>query len=56
MCCSMFDGSLVITLPVQAKEARANGQQGYQFIVDKDDVATRVGDLLKRQDLSKYVL
>jgi ATP-dependent HslUV protease ATP-binding subunit HslU len=25
-------------------------------VVDKEDVATKIGDLLKKQDLSKYVL
>lgn len=30
--------------------------QAYRYVVDKQDVKERVGELLKRQDLSKYVL
>ena len=40
---------------VQAKESERSGQQ-FQYIVDKKDVKERVGELLKIQDLSKYVL
>ena len=39
----------------QAKEHQIKGQP-FQYIVDKKDVKERVGELLKRQDLSKYVL
>ena len=39
----------------QVKEVQQNGQ-GYKYVVDKKDVKERVGELLKRQDLSKYVL
>lgn len=30
--------------------------QEFRYVVDKQDVKERVGELLKRQDLSKYVL
>ncbi len=40
---------------VQVKEHQQAGQP-FQYIVDKKDVKERVGELLKRQDLSKYVL
>ena len=41
---------------LQLQEAQAAGQQGYNHVVDKDDVKRRVEDLLKKQDLSKFVL
>ncbi len=41
---------------LQLQEAQAAGQQGYKYVVDKDDVKRRVEDLLKKQDLSKFVL
>ena len=40
---------------VQAKESQQSGER-LQYIVDKKDVKERVGELLKIQDLSKYVL
>lgn len=40
---------------VQAKESLQSGER-FQYIVDKKDVKERVGELLKIQDLSKYVL
>lgn len=40
---------------MQAKESQQSGQR-YQYIVDKKDVKERVTELLKIQDLSKYVL
>ena len=40
---------------VQVKEMQSGGQ-AYRYVVDKADVKERVGELLKRQDLSKYVL
>ncbi len=39
---------------LQVKEHQQAGP--FQYIVDKKDVKERVGELLKRQDLSKYVL
>lgn len=45
-----------IFLMLQLQEAQAAGQQGYKYVVDKDDVKRRVEDLLKKQDLSKFVL
>ncbi|KAK9824110.1 hypothetical protein WJX72_007808 [[Myrmecia] bisecta] len=42
--------------PEKAKEATANGGNKYTEIVDRALVIERVGDLLKKQDLSKYVL
>ena len=41
---------------LQLQEAQAAGQHGYKYVVDKDDVKRRVEDLLKKQDLSKFVL
>lgn len=41
--------------PEKAKESEQSGQQ-CKYTVDKKDVKERVGELLKRQDLSKYVL
>ena len=40
---------------VQAKESQQSGER-FQYVVDKKDVKERVGELLKIQDLSKYVL
>ena len=40
---------------IQVKEGQPDGQ-AYRYVVDKKDVKERVGELLKRQDLSKYVL
>lgn len=40
---------------MQAKESAQSGQQ-FQYVVDKKDVKERVTELLKIQDLSKYVL
>lgn len=37
---------------VQAKES---GSQ-VNIVIDKEDVLTKIGDLLKKQDLSRYVL
>ena len=42
---------------VQVREAAEGGSDGRLFMaVDKELVAQRVGELLKKQDLSKYVL
>ena len=38
--------------PVQAKESGSE----VEVVIDKEDVITKIGDLLKRQDLSRYVL
>ena len=41
----------------QVREAAEGGSEGRLFMaVDKELVAERVGELLKKQDLSKYVL
>ena len=42
--------------PERAQEARRSGKEFYQYVVDKEDVVARVGDLLKKVDLSKYIL
>ena len=58
-CCSIcvVVGLAPAHLPMlQLQEAQAAGQQGYEYVVDKDDVKRRVEDLLKKQDLSKFVL
>ena len=44
-----------LLIMVQVKEMQSSGQT-YRYVVDKTDVKERVGELLKRQDLSKYVL
>jgi len=42
---------------VQVREAAESGSDGRLFMaVTKELVAERVGELLKKQDLSKYVL
>lgn len=41
--------------PEKAREQQQAGQP-FQYVIDKKDVKERVGELLKRQDLSKYVL
>lgn len=44
-------------LRAQVREAAEGGSEGRLFMaVDKELVAERVGELLKKQDLSKYVL
>ncbi len=40
----------------QARDARDAGGALYQFVVDREQVNERIGDLVKRQDLSRYVL
>lgn len=40
---------------LQAREQQQAGRP-FQYVIDKKDVKERVGELLKRQDLSKYVL
>ncbi len=41
---------------MQAAEAKEGGDANCQHWVHKDDVIAKLGDLLKRQDLSKYIL
>ena len=41
----------------QAQKARLSGSsESYKFVITKEYVGQRLGDLVKRQDLSKYVL
>ena len=41
----------------QAQTARLSGSdEPYKFVITKEYVAQRLGELVKRQDLSKYVL
>lgn len=42
--------------PELAAQAQARGQDMYQVVIDKEEVLSKMGDLLKKQDLSKYVL
>jgi hypothetical protein len=42
--------------PLQAKEALLAGGGRYQFVVDKEQVREQLEPLVKRQDLSRYVL
>ena len=41
---------------MQAKEALAAGAERVQYDIGKETVIERVGDLLKKQDLSRFVL
>lgn len=38
------------------EKARATGGGGVSIVVDAEDVQSKIEDLLKKQDLSKYVL
>ncbi|KAG2439719.1 hypothetical protein HYH02_010598 [Chlamydomonas schloesseri] len=44
------------TAPERAAEARAAGLDAYEYVVDEALVHSRLDDLLKKQDLSRYVL
>lgn len=41
---------------LQAKEAAGKGGEPVKYVVDTQHVLDRVGDLLKKQDLSKFIL
>lgn len=41
---------------LQAKEAAAEGTERVQYDISKETVIERVSDLLKKQDLSRFVL
>jgi ATP-dependent protease HslVU (ClpYQ) ATPase subunit len=41
---------------MQAAEVREQGGSTCQYVVDKEHVLERLGDLLQRQDLSRYIL
>ena len=41
---------------MQAKEADGGDAASLMFVIDKKLVQQRVGSLLKRQDLSKFIL
>ena len=49
--CSVHESNVM-----QAKEAAALGEGRMKYVVDKNEVLQRVGDLLKKQDLSKFIL
>ncbi|KAG2488959.1 hypothetical protein HYH03_012577 [Edaphochlamys debaryana] len=42
--------------PEKVAEARRNGQATYEYVVDEQLVHAKLDDLLKKQDLSRYVL
>ena len=42
--------------PELAKKAREQGTKLYKVVIEKQDVVDRVGELLKKVDLSKYIL
>lgn len=46
--------SLQVLVPMTFLQAAESGRAS--IVVDKEDVLTKIGDLLKKQDLSKYVL
>ena len=50
--CGVRSGPLPAVVLFQAKES---GNQ-VNVVIDKEDVLAKIGDLLKRQDLSRYVL
>ena len=43
------------SLPRRHPQAKEQGSQ-VNVVIDKEDVLARLGDLLKKQDLSRYVL
>lgn len=42
--------------PELAKKARQQGEKLYTVSIDKEQVIERVGELMKKADLSKYIL
>eukprot|EP01025_Chloroclados_australasicus_P009171 TRINITY_DN13524_c0_g1_i1.p1 TRINITY_DN13524_c0_g1~~TRINITY_DN13524_c0_g1_i1.p1 ORF type:complete len:506 (-),score=75.88 TRINITY_DN13524_c0_g1_i1:237-1754(-) len=42
--------------PERAQEALAQGKDKHVTVIDKEDVIKRVEDLMKREDMSKYIL
>jgi ATP-dependent HslUV protease ATP-binding subunit HslU len=42
--------------PELAAAARAAGLEQHVAVVDKEQVCERLGELMERQDLSKYIL
>eukprot|EP01024_Parvocaulis_polyphysoides_P001309 TRINITY_DN10355_c0_g2_i2.p1 TRINITY_DN10355_c0_g2~~TRINITY_DN10355_c0_g2_i2.p1 ORF type:complete len:500 (-),score=82.88 TRINITY_DN10355_c0_g2_i2:237-1736(-) len=42
--------------PERASEAQAQGKDKFITVIDKEDVVKRVEDLMKREDMSKYIL
>lgn len=54
MCC-LPDSAVTWLLFPAAWQAKESGSQ-VNVVIDKEDVLTKIGDLLKKQDLSRYVL
>lgn len=42
--------------PELAKKAQQQGEKLYDVVIEKEHVIERIGDLIKKVDLSKYVL
>eukprot|EP01026_Neomeris_dumetosa_P054191 TRINITY_DN4868_c0_g1_i1.p1 TRINITY_DN4868_c0_g1~~TRINITY_DN4868_c0_g1_i1.p1 ORF type:complete len:551 (-),score=89.02 TRINITY_DN4868_c0_g1_i1:143-1645(-) len=42
--------------PERASEAKSQGKDKFITVIDKEDVIKRVEDLMKREDMSKYIL
>lgn len=42
--------------PERAAAARGEGQEKHTFVVDEEYVRAKMAELLKKQDLSRYVL
>ena len=42
--------------PEIAKKAREEGENLYRVVIDKEQVIERVGELMKKTDLTKYIL
>jgi len=53
MLCTLF--ACPTLHPGPALQAKESGSQ-VNVVIDKEDVLHKLGDLLQRQDLSKYVL
>ena len=47
---------IVEDISFDAPETTQDAEEKVTMVVDKDDVVQKIGDLLKKQDLSKYVL
>lgn len=53
--CCLPDSAVTWLLFPAAWQAKESGSQ-VNVVIDKEDVLTKIGDLLKKQDLSRYVL
>ena len=49
-------GDISYSAPEKVEEARKAGQERYQYVVDEAKVMEVMQPILKKQDLSKYIL